>query len=66
MAATFNLAQAKDQCDNQEIVDLGAGAHGSANLCISANGLKAMFNVKSLVAGDAYTISPVVVRSYGC
>jgi len=54
--ATFNLAQADAQCDNQKIIDLGAGVHGSANLCINGNGLKAMFNVKSLVAGDAYTI----------
>jgi len=56
MAFTFNTALADDECENQDIIDLGAGAHGTTSLCINANGLKAQFSAKGLMAGDAYTI----------
>ncbi len=56
MAFTFNTALADDECENQGIIDLGAGAYGTTNLCIKANGLKAQFSAKGLMAGDAYTV----------
>jgi hypothetical protein len=55
-AATFNLAQASEHCDGQVIMDLGAGAHGTASVCFIPNRLKATFHVNNLVAGDAYTV----------
>lgn len=56
LAFTFNTAMAGEDCENQNIIDLGGGAHGTTNLCIKTNGLKAQFNVKGLTAGDAYTV----------
>jgi hypothetical protein len=56
MAFTFNTALADDECENQGIFGIADGVGGTANLCINANGLKAQFNVKGLMAGDAYTI----------
>lgn len=56
LAFTFNTAMAGEDCENQNIIDLGGGAHGTTNLCIKTNGLKAQFNVKGLTTGDAYTV----------
>jgi hypothetical protein len=56
MAFTFNAAQADDQCESQDIFGIADGVGGTTNLCINANGLKAQFSVKGLMAYDAYTI----------
>ncbi len=44
------------RCDNQDIVDFGAGLSGSATMCVLPDGLRAQFRVKGLIPGDAYTI----------
>ena len=56
MAFTFNTAQADAKCEKQDIIDLGAGTHGTASLCIKSHGLKSKFKIRNLVYGDAYTI----------
>jgi hypothetical protein len=56
MAITFNTALAKKKCDNQDIIDLGAGASGKAKLCMNDKGMKAKFKVDHLMEGDAYTV----------
>jgi hypothetical protein len=59
MAVTFNTAQAKGQCDNQDIIDLPfgeSGVSGSATMCATPGGLKAQIRVQGLVPDNAYTM----------
>lgn len=55
MTVTLNTAMAHD-CDQQDIIDLGAGIEGFTFLCIEPNGIQAQLKVEGLVPGDAYTV----------
>ncbi|MCH7507952.1 MAG: hypothetical protein IID60_11710 [Proteobacteria bacterium] len=55
MTVTFNTAMAHD-CDQQDIIDLGAGVDGFTLLCVENRGLQAQLQIAGLVPGDAYTV----------
>jgi len=63
IVVTVNTAQAKAQCDNQDIFDFGffgffpeSGATGSGNMCATPGGLKAQMSVEGLIPGNSYTV----------
>lgn len=55
MTVAFNTAMAHD-CEQQDIIDLGAGIDGFTFLCFEPRGLQAQLQVEGLVPGYAYTV----------
>lgn len=55
MTVTLNTAMAHD-CDQQDIIDLGAGVEGFTFLCIEPRGIQGQLQIEGLVPGDAYTV----------